>query len=154
MIQSTPDRLRASQALEHLFGSCEGVLAAMFATRDGRPFAEKSRARLDAGKLAAMSSSLVALGRSVLRELQAGEPDHLLIDGSLGRLVLTSVPDTGGLLILAVLTGTEARLGLVLGHARNCARALVPPASARPAPATASRPATGGEIPNHPAGAS
>src|SRR5690606_6383077 len=121
MNMTSPERLRASHALDRLFDSCDGVLAAMFATRDGRPFAERSRARVDSGKFAAMGSSLVALGRSVLRELQAGEPGHMLIDGSDGKLVLSSVPGSGGLLILAVLAAPDARLGLVLGHARSCA---------------------------------
>lgn len=125
MSTKTPDRQRATQALERLFLGCDGVKSAMFATRDGRLFAEKSQASVDGNKLAAMSSSLVALGRTALRELQAGDPDHVLIEGSDGKLVLTSVPDTGGLLLLAVLTSHNARLGLVLGHARACARSLM-----------------------------
>lgn len=121
---NTPDRARSAAALDRLLQGCDGVQAAMFALRDGRPFVEKSRARVEGGKLAAMTSSLVALGRSVLRELNAGELDHVLIEGSSGKLVVSNVPDSGGLLILAVLASSEARLGLVLGHSKMCAQAL------------------------------
>jgi predicted regulator of Ras-like GTPase activity (Roadblock/LC7/MglB family) len=121
---NSPDRARSAAALDRLLDGCEGVRAAMFALRDGRPFVERSRAKVESGKLAAMTSSLLALGRSVLRELEAGDLDHLLIEGSDGKLVVSSVPDTGGLLILAVLASSEARLGLVLGHSKMCAQAI------------------------------
>lgn len=128
-----PDRAVSMAALERLLESCDGVIAAMFALRDGRPFAEKSRSKLDRGKFAAMTSSLVALGRSVLRELQAGDLDHVLIEGSTGKLVVSSVPGTGGLLMLAVLAERDARLGLVLGHAKMCSQAVVAaPAGVQP----------------------
>ncbi|HRQ63548.1 MAG TPA: roadblock/LC7 domain-containing protein [Xanthomonadaceae bacterium] len=121
---NTPDRTRSAAALDRLLQGCDGVQAAMFALRDGRPFVEKSRTKVEGGKLAAMTSSLVALGKSVLRELKAGELDHVLIEGSTGKLVVSSVPDSGGLLILAVLASSDARLGLVLGHSKMCAQAV------------------------------
>jgi predicted regulator of Ras-like GTPase activity (Roadblock/LC7/MglB family) len=124
MSVKTPDRTRTAAALDRLLDGCDGVQAAMFALRDGRPFVEKSRTRVEGGKLAAMTSSLVALGKSVLRELKAGDLDHVLIEGSAGKLVVSSVPDTGGLLILAVLASSDARLGLVLGHSKMCAQAV------------------------------
>jgi len=121
------DRTRCIAALDRLIHGCDGVKAAMFALRDGRPWAERSRSKVDAGKLAAMSSSLVALGRTMLRELDAGELGHVLVDGSEGKLVLSSVTGSGGLLILAVLAERDARLGLVLGHARMCSATVAAP---------------------------
>lgn len=121
---SAPDRSRCLAALEDLLGRCEGTQAAMLALRDGRPFADRVQSGVDVGRFAAMASSLAALGQSVLRELKAGPMDHVLVEGAEGKLVLVSVPDTGGLLLLAVLASHEARLGLVLGHARICAQAV------------------------------
>ncbi len=119
---SAPDRARCAAALDRLLQGCDGTAAAMLALRDGRPFVDKVQAGVDPGRFAAMASSLAALGQSVLRELKSGGLDHVLIEGELGKLVICSVPDTGGLLLLAVLAVHEARLGLVLGHARICAK--------------------------------
>lgn len=124
MALGVPDRARCAQALDALFERCEGVDAAMLALRDGRPFVEKSRRALDPGRMAAMSSSLVALGQSVLKELRAGAMDHLLIEGTAGKLAVSTVPGTGGLLLLAVLAERDARLGLVLGQAKICCMAV------------------------------
>jgi predicted regulator of Ras-like GTPase activity (Roadblock/LC7/MglB family) len=119
-----PDRARCNAALDHLLQSNDGISIAMLALRDGRPFMEKHRQGLDSGKFAAMASSLVALGHGVLKDLKAGPLDHVLIDGAEGKLVISSVSGSGGLLILAVLAARDTRLGLVLGHARHCALAV------------------------------
>lgn len=119
-----PDRDTAMQALGRIVAGCDGVQAAMFALRDGRPYACRSLDGIDGGRLAAMTSSLAALGGTVLRELRAGAMDHLLVEGEDGKLVIVGVPGTGGLLVLAVLAERRTRLGLVLSHARLCARAL------------------------------
>lgn len=118
------DRTRCLAALDRLVGGSDGIAAAMIVLRDGRPFVERIRSGVDAGRFAAMASSLAALGRSVLSELRLGEVDHLLIDGTDGKIVLCSVPDTGRMLLLAVVAAQEARLGLVLGQARICTHAV------------------------------
>lgn len=123
-MSAVPDQRHAAGALDRMVDGFEGVAAAMFALRDGRPFAWRSRSGVDGGKLAAMTSSLAALGRTVLRELHAGDLDHLLVEGTAGKLVVITVPESGGLLVLAVLADPAARLGLVLGHAKMCARSL------------------------------
>jgi predicted regulator of Ras-like GTPase activity (Roadblock/LC7/MglB family) len=69
-----------------------------------------------------MASSLIALGQSVLRELAAGALDHVVVEGAEGKLVVCSVPGANSPLLLAVLAQSDARLGLVLGHAKACAR--------------------------------
>lgn len=117
-------RARHAALLSDLLTRCESIGAVMLALREGRPYVEKSRSRIDGGKFAAMASSLAALGSSILRELQSGTLDHLLVEGQEGRLVVCTVPATHDLFILAVLADREARLGLVLGHVRMCARAI------------------------------
>ncbi len=108
-------------ALDNLMTRCDDVTAAMLALRDGRPYAENIRDKVEPGKLAAMSSSLVALGQTVLRELSSGTLDHVLVEGADGKLVVASIPGSGGLLIISVLAKRDARLGLVLGHTKMCA---------------------------------
>ena len=124
MAIGAPDRVRCAAALDQLLHADEGISAVLLALRDGRPFLEKHRHSVDGGKLAAMASSLVALGQSVLRDLKSGPLDHVLIEGAEGKLVISSVADSGGLLILAVLATRDTRLGLVLGHAKTCVQAV------------------------------
>lgn len=121
---SQEDRTICTKELKQLSERCQGVVATMLALRDGRAFAEQASSALDASKFAAMSSSLVALGGTMLRELEAGTLDHILVDGSRGKLVVSKVPGCGGLLILATLARAETRLGLVLGHTRTCAATI------------------------------
>jgi len=120
----TADRTRCLAALDRLLAGSDGVAAAMLALRDGRSYVERVRGGVDAGRFAAMASSLAALGRSVLGELRLGDVDHLLIEGTEGKIVLCSVPDTGRMLLLAVVAAQDARLGLILGQARLCAQAV------------------------------
>lgn len=124
MALSPPSRTRCVLALDDLLNRCDGVNAVMLALRDGRPYAEKARTKVEGGKFAAMASSLVALGHSVLRELSAGTLDHVLVEGDAGKLVISSVPNSQGLLILAVLASHDARMGMVLSHAKTCAHAV------------------------------
>lgn len=125
MTMKSPNHTHCAAVLGKLLADCDGVRAAMLALRDGRPFVERSRTAMDSGKFAAMSSSLSALGQSILRELDGGTLDHILIEGNEGKLVVTTVPGAGGLLILAVLAERDALLGLVLGRSKTCARELL-----------------------------
>jgi predicted regulator of Ras-like GTPase activity (Roadblock/LC7/MglB family) len=119
-----PDRNRCATALDQLLRTGEDISAALLATRDGRPYLERSRIPQYGGRFAAMSSSLVALGHSVLRELGASPLDHILIEGGEGKLIVTSVPGSAGLLILSVLATRDARLGLVLSRSKICVQAV------------------------------
>jgi len=120
------DRTQCITALDAMLQRCPGANEAMLASSDGRPFAERSRVRtgVDGGRLAAMASSLAALGNGVLRELSAGNLDHILVEGGGGKLVVCCVPGSRNSLVLAGHAGNEARLGLVLGQAKSCALAI------------------------------
>lgn len=119
-----PDRSQCAAALDRLILSSGQIHAAMLALADGRPYAMRHAASLDSNKFAAMTSSLFALGLSVLRELDAGTLDHALIEGSKGKLVVSTIPGSAGLLTLAVLAHSDAPLGRVLGHGKACALAV------------------------------
>ena len=117
-----PSQRQCLAALDRAMTHCEGIVAGMFALRDGRCYAERSRARVPVGKFAAMSSSLMALSNSVMAELAADSPGYLLIEGRTHKLVACKVPRGKVGLIVAVLAQSEVSLGLVLGYARTCAR--------------------------------
>lgn len=118
------ERDRCLIELQALQARSEDVLCAMLALRDGHAFGHVLSKDVESGKLAAMSSSLVALGASVLKELRAGPLDHLLIHGEGGLLVVNRIPDCDGLLVLAVLASKSARPGLILSHSKQCCAAV------------------------------
>jgi len=124
MALTEASREACAMALDTLLARCDGATAAMLAFRDGRPYVDRVRKAPMQGKFAAMSSSLVALGQSILREVQGGTLDHVLVEGNGGKFVVASIPGSGGLLVIAVLANHDARLGLVLGHAKTCALAV------------------------------
>ena len=95
MALTTEHRALCQTELDRLVASTPGVRCAMLALRDGRPFVQ-SAADIDAGRFAAMASSMCALGDSVLKELSSGSLDHVLVDGSDGKLVISKVPGCGG----------------------------------------------------------
>lgn len=118
------NRTICTQAITKLLDNCPGVTAAMIALRDGRPFMDRGLNKVDSGKFAAMSSSLQALGSSVLKELDAGRLEHLVVTGEQGTLVITSIPESMNMLTLAVLTEGTPLLGMVLGRSKVCAQTI------------------------------
>lgn len=117
-----PTQQQCLRALDVLLRRCDGVEAAMFALRDGRSYAERFRSALSVNKFAAMSSSLVALSNSVLREIASDTLNYLLIEGEGHKLVLCKVSSSKGALILSILARHEINLGLVLGLAKMCVK--------------------------------
>jgi uncharacterized protein len=75
-----------------------------------------------AARLAAMTSSLVALAGAISREANAGECRDLVIDGGTGRVLMMDVPQVDGKLLLTVLCAPTGTLGQVLWAARHCRR--------------------------------
>ena len=117
-----PTQEQCRHALDKFLNRCDGVVAAMFALRDGRSYAERSRSSVSTNKFAAMSSSLMALSNSVLREIASDTFSYLLIEGEGHKLVICKVPGCKSALILATLARSEVSLGLVLGHAKTCVK--------------------------------
>ena len=118
------DRNTCTEAINELLLNCDGVTAVMLALRDGHSFMERSKIPLDGGKLAAITSSLHALGATALRELRAGVLDHVLVTGTEGKLLIASIPNSDGMLILSVRTNSDARLGMVLGRTMAAAQKI------------------------------
>lgn len=96
------------------------VAGALVSTVDGFPVAARLQQPEAAARLAAMSSSLVAVAEAISRDAQAGECRDMVIDASEGRILLMDVPQPAGKLLLMVLCTPTATLGQVLWAARHC----------------------------------
>lgn len=114
-----------SQAsLEHLVSQTSGIESAAIVTGDGFEVASSLRPGLSVEKLAAMTSSLLALSEAVVGEMGMQRCQYVIIDTERGAVVTLRIPSDGHDLLLCVLCGDGATLGAVLYAARDSARAL------------------------------
>jgi predicted regulator of Ras-like GTPase activity (Roadblock/LC7/MglB family) len=90
-----------------LYGSPE-IEAAAVVSEDGLVIASALPERLDDGRVARMSATLLALGTRAAADLERGALEQVLIRGAKGTVVMVhAAPGT----LLVVLTTPEAKLG-------------------------------------------
>ena len=104
---------QAQQAARALFAEVDGALAIVIATADGFDLAHAGHQPIDPARLAAMVSSVSALGDAASRETGIGTPRFLVIESTEGRLVVRCMQVQGQALIVVVLTDRSVMLGLV-----------------------------------------
>lgn len=76
---------------------------------------------VDEDRFGAMCASLLSLATRAASEIQRGDLRQIILDGSLGPMLLTRAGTVG---VLAVATSPQANLGKVILDTRNTARAL------------------------------
>ena len=110
----------AMQTAEALLERMNHTRAVVIATEDGFHVASAMRETLDASRLAAIASSMSAIGDVVTRETSLGTVRCLMIEAEDGYLVMRATKRHSVGLVIAALTSREALLGLVIhgvGHA-------------------------------------
>ena len=113
--------LRAFSASSSKIEACAAV------TGDGFIIASVMADEVDEDRFGAMCASLLALSARAAAEIQRGELRQIILDGTLGPMLLTRA---GGVGVLAVATNPQANLGKVMLDTRKAAQALgelVPP---------------------------
>lgn len=115
----------AQRAAQALFADLDGATAVAIATVDGFALGQAGTQRLDADRLAAIVSSLSALGDAASRELDLGRTRCQVVDASLGRLVMRSVEVGDETVVVVVLTEAKALMGLVLNRLAGVERLLI-----------------------------
>jgi len=96
------------------------ITGVLISTIDGFEIASKLLSDLSAAKLAAMTSSLLALSGAMTEEAGSGACRDLVIDGEDGRVLLMDLPYRKQKLVLAVLCTSKVTLGQVLWAVRDC----------------------------------
>jgi uncharacterized protein len=113
--------------LDLMLSEAVDVRGALIATSDGF---ELARAPLDdttisASKLAAMASSIFALGEATVREVQLTHCRNVLVDAGDGRLLLLSIPTRDFSMVMCVYGKQQSTLGYLLAIARTHVEELV-----------------------------
>lgn len=123
MNQTTPSKMELSRHLVTLLRDCEDIFGAVVATSDGHAVAHYGRDgdKMPAKQLAAMSSTLVALGDSVAKVLEQGICTNVLVENDQGTALVLHAGEGMVLMTAAV---SNAKLGMVLSHSRKCATSI------------------------------
>ena len=128
IVADAPKSLRGNPALSdgclaHLqdfLSQTSGVTAALVATTDGFEVSSVLHQSLSAEKMAAMTSSILALGEAVLSEADLNDCQNVVIESGDGLIVMLAIGDTRKELLLSVIADRNAMLGQVLWAARRC----------------------------------
>lgn len=83
------------------------LLAVLIASSDGFEIASEALEPEIMSRLAAMSSSMVALSDAIVRELALGSGANLVIEADAGRLLMQGVRHAEGNLILTVVSALQ-----------------------------------------------
>ena len=117
--------------LDTLVGGSSEVLGALISTVDGFEVAANVRATTSVQKLAAMTSSLLALAEAMSHEGEVGNCIDVVIEAGEGMVLIMDVPNDRRRLLLTVLCNKVATLGSVLWAARNTRNEIGSDISAR-----------------------
>ena len=109
--------------IDALVATHDEITGALVCSVDGFEIAGSLPAALSAAKLAAMTSSLVALGEAVSGEGGVGGCLNVVIESQAGRLMMMDIPGDSRNL-LTVISDDSATLGHVLWAVRECAQEL------------------------------
>ncbi len=106
--------------IDALITNHPGINGVLVSTIDGFDVASTIRGTQSPAKLAAMTSSLLALGEAISSESAVGDCRDIVIDASQGRVLLMDVPHATRKLLLTVIGDNVETLGQVLWAAREC----------------------------------
>lgn len=109
----------ATRALVRLVTDVAGARDAVLCSVDGFAVASAHPGEAQA-RLAAMTSSMLALSRAVLRELALGDIDVLVLEGAEGRVLMVAVPVAPRPLLLMLACSRADVTGQALWRARRC----------------------------------
>lgn len=114
---------RIQSHLSSFAENVSGVRAAVIASVDGFALAEVTGASGTGQRLAAMTSSMLALGGAIGRELALGELEVLMIETLHGKVLMRAIPTPVPLLLMAA-CDHKSVVGNVLWHAKSCSRQI------------------------------
>lgn len=117
------EKAACERALVDLVNTSSGVEAVLLASPDGFEVVSATRAqRIDGPRLAAMSSSMLALGAAMAQDLRLDGCRNIHMEAGDGVVVMLTVQCDRMGLVLSALAHKGSTLGMVLVATRNCAQ--------------------------------
>jgi uncharacterized protein len=110
--------------LQTMFDNVKGIMAAVVSTADGFDVASIVHNVAQVNRLAAMASSISALGDVVGHESGLGASRFVLIEAKEGFLVVIPANSEEMPMTLSVIAGRDAVVGQVVHYAKQTARQL------------------------------
>lgn len=123
MAAFAPVRAQVDAHLTTLVHDVDGLMGVVVASLDGFALAQVGREEETVSRLAAMTSSMLALAEALGRELAIGSPGALILEASHGKVLMLTIPVQPPQLLMAACDQTSA-MGQVLWHAKQCVRRL------------------------------
>lgn len=114
----------ANAAIEKLMNYVRGIKAVVVSSEDGLEIAARVENTAQISRLAAMASSLAALGALAGDESQLGKCENILLGAENGHLVMMQAKRPDIVLIISIVTGKDAIIGQVLYLAKQACRVL------------------------------
>lgn len=94
------------------------------ATVDGFEVTSYSTGIDSHGKIAAIVSSMHALGNVIAKEVHLGECNNVFVEGTVGKAILLAIPDTANNKVLVVGARANTNLGMLLTTSKVCCQKL------------------------------
>ncbi len=101
-----------------------GAVAVVISTADGFEVAARARDAAQSSRLAAMASSIAAIGAVIGDETLSGACRGIFIEADKGQIVMVEIRHPDHILILTVVADEQALLGAVTYSARQTALVL------------------------------
>jgi uncharacterized protein len=114
----------AQKEAQGIFENVAGLLGVVIATPDGFDIASASNGRIAVPNMAALASSILAIGAAVSLETKLGASRNVSIVSDEGFAYLTAVNRPDGGLAIIVVAAHGAILAQVAHRCRECAAAL------------------------------
>jgi len=117
-------RAAAQAQAEALLREVSGMRAVLAATADGFELAAALAAAVDTARLAALASSIAAIGEVVSAEAGMGDSRTVIVETAGGLVLVQRVPRSDVPCVLTALAGPDALLGQVKFQLATAASAL------------------------------
>ncbi len=118
-------RENAELLLQYFMRKINGAKGAVIATSDGFEVAANIMSDVDGAKLAAMASSISAIGNMTVQETGMGSEHRcIVVEGDAGYIVIMDVAHPSCPMILNAITSKTAVLGQVIYYAKYVVRKL------------------------------
>lgn len=114
----------AKDECNHLLTEQSGVLAVVIASIDGFDLASSVTGTLDASRIAAMASSIAAIGSVVTQEVHIGASKSVTVNTEEGFVYITYLDLAGNSYILNVIADKSAVLAQVIYRSTEVAKRL------------------------------